>query len=71
MHKRIIADYIEQKGTITPYVDNNWKIADMGTAPNVTFLSNSNGEGELANFPYISVSAKKDNGLTEYKYNFK
>lgn len=51
MHKRIIADYIEQKGTITPYVDNNWKIADMGTAPNVTFLSNSNGEGELANFP--------------------
>lgn len=66
--RQIVADYIIKKGIITPEADNNWRIKPVETATNASFLSNTEAENELADYPYIIKGEESGEGLTEFIY---
>ncbi len=68
--RQIITDYIAKEGTITPKVDNNWKLTPIDTDVQVTFISNSKGETLLSSYPYIKLQQDLGNGLAQYIYVF-
>ena len=67
--RQIVTDYIKAKGTISPKVDNNWKIKTTTSKAKPVFLSHENGEDYLSNYPNIKKISDKDNDLAEYEYD--
>lgn len=69
-NREAITAYIQEKETITPKNDKNWKIKSVDSDAKVVFNSHSKGKNYLGNYPYIKAE-KTDGDLTKYSYDLK
>jgi 2',3'-cyclic-nucleotide 2'-phosphodiesterase/3'-nucleotidase len=65
-NRTALINYINERGTVNPSADGNWRFAKIGNPVVVTFESSPKAADLLKDFPQISAAGAGENGFSRY-----
>lgn len=69
-NRQVLADYIQEQGTVNPSADNNWSFAPINDTVFVTFETSPAAAAYAGAFPRLIDTGMTNNGYAVYRYDF-